>query len=97
MSVFDADPAPRDDDPGPMPAAVPSMVRVVKLGYRAEPRLLLASLAMTLLQALPDVLVALWLALLTNGLVHHDRTRLLVGALGLAVSATSDVGAPGHA
>ena len=29
---------------GPMPAALPSMVRVVKLGYRAEPRLLLASL-----------------------------------------------------
>ncbi len=64
------------------------MIRVVRLGYRAEPRLLLASLAMTLLQALPDVLVALWLALVTNGLVHHDRTLLLVGALGLALSAT---------
>jgi len=88
MSVFDADPPLGEDDPGPMPAAVPSMVRVVKLGYAAEPRLLIASLAMTLLQALPDVLVALWLALLTNGLVHHDQTRLLVGALGLAVSAT---------
>ena len=56
------------------------MVRVVKLGYRAEPRLLFASFAMTALQALPDVLVALWLALITNGLVHHDRTRLVVGA-----------------
>ncbi len=88
MSVFETDPPLLDDDPGPMPAAVPSMVRVVKLGYRAEPRLLLASLGMTLLQALPDVLVALWLALLTNGVVQHDRTRLLVGALGLAVSAT---------
>jgi ATP-binding cassette, subfamily B, bacterial len=87
MSVFEVDPV-HDDDPGPMPRAVPSMVRVVRLGYRAEPRLLVASLAMTLLQALPDVLVALWLALLTNGLVHHDQTRLLVGALGLAASAT---------
>jgi ATP-binding cassette subfamily B protein len=81
-------PADGDDSAGPMPAAVPSMVRVVKLGYRAEPRLLVASLAMTLLQALPDALVALWLALVTDGLVHHDRPRLLVGAFGLAASAT---------
>src|SRR4051794_29311185 len=88
MSVFEADAVHVDDDPGPMPRALPSMVRVVKLGYRAEPRLLAASLAMTLLQALPDVLVALWLALLTNGLVHHDHARLLVGAFGLAASAT---------
>ena len=84
-----SDPAGQPEDTaGPMPAALPSMIRVVRLGYRAEPRLLLASLAMTLLQALPDVLVALWLALVTNGLVHHDRTLLLVGALGLALSAT---------
>jgi len=87
MSVFEADP-PQEDDAGPLPPALPSMMRVVRLGYRAEPRLLTASLAMTLLQALPDSLVALWLALLTNGVVEHDRTRLLVGAIGLAVSAT---------
>jgi ATP-binding cassette subfamily B protein len=87
MSIFEVD-AVHDDDPGPMPPAFSSMVRVVRLGYRAEPRLLLASFAMTLLQALPDTLVALWLALITNGLVHHDHTRLLVGALGLAASAT---------
>ena len=87
MTSSDAAAAP-DDTAGPMPAAVPSMIRVVKRGYRAEPRLLVASLGMTLLQALPDVLVALWLALITNGLVQHDRTRLLVGAMGLAASAT---------
>jgi ATP-binding cassette subfamily B protein len=87
MSVFEADPL-HDDDAGPLPPALPSMLRVVRLGYRAEPRLLTASLAMTLLQALPDSLVALWLALLTNGVVQHDGTRLLVGALGLALSAT---------
>jgi ATP-binding cassette subfamily B protein len=87
MSIFEADPV-QDDDPGPMPPAFSSMLRVVRLGYRAEPRLLLASFAMTLLQALPDALVALWLALITDGLVHHDHTRLLVGAFGLAASAT---------
>ena len=79
---------PPDDTAGPMPPAFSSMLHVVRLGYRAEPRLLVASLAMTLLQALPDALVALWLALITNGLVDHDHTRLLVGAFGLATSAT---------
>jgi ATP-binding cassette subfamily B protein len=77
-----------EDQAGDLPAAVPSMVRVVKHGYRAEPRLLWASLAMTALEALPDVLVGIWLALVTDGLVHHHQTRLYVGAGGLAVSAT---------
>ena len=71
-----------------MPPALPSMIRVVKHGYRAEPKLLWASLAMTALEALPDVLVGIWLALITDGLVHHHETRIYVGALGLAVSAT---------
>ena len=76
------------DTAGEMPAALPSMVRVVKHGYRAEPRLLWASLAMTTLEALPDVLVGIWLALITDGLVHHHETRMYVGAVGLALSAT---------
>jgi ATP-binding cassette, subfamily B, bacterial len=77
-----------EDTAGSMPPALSSMVRVVKHGYRAEPRLLWASLAMTALEALPDVLVGVWLALLTDGLVHHHQTRLYVGAAGLAGSAT---------
>jgi ATP-binding cassette subfamily B protein len=77
-----------EDTAGSMPPALPSMVRVVKHGYRAEPRLLWASLAMTALEALPDVLVGIWLALVTDGLVHHHQTRIYVGAVGLAVSAT---------
>jgi ATP-binding cassette subfamily B protein len=77
-----------DDTPGEMPAAVPSMIRVVRHGYHAEPGLLWASLAMTALEALPDVLVGVWLALVTDGLVHHHETRIYVGAAGLAASAT---------
>jgi ATP-binding cassette, subfamily B, bacterial len=76
------------DPAGDLPAAVPSMVRVVKHGYGAEPTLLWASLAMTALEALPDVLVGVWLALVTDGLVHHHQTRIYVGAAGLAGSAT---------
>ena len=48
-----SDPA-YDDTTAAMPGAVPSMVRVVRLGYRAEPGLLFSSLAMTVLEALPD-------------------------------------------
>ena len=90
MSRFDqgSAEAAEADTAGELPAAVPSMVRVVKHGYRAEPRLLWASLAMTTLEALPDVLVGIWLALITDGLVHHHETRMYVGAIGLAVSAT---------
>ncbi|MGC4110591.1 MAG: ABC transporter ATP-binding protein [Nocardioides sp.] len=76
------------DEADALPKAVPSMLRVVRHGYRAEPGLLWSSLAMTALEALPDVLVAIWLALMTDGLVHHDRSKLYVGAAGLAASAT---------
>src|SRR5262245_10876931 len=77
-----------EDNAGDLPAALPSVVCVVKHGYRAEPKLLWASLAMTTLEALPDALVGIWLALITDGLVHHHETRLYVGAVGLALSAT---------
>jgi ATP-binding cassette, subfamily B, bacterial len=77
-----------EDDAGDLPSALPSMIRIVKHGYGAEPRLCWASLAMTTLEALPDVLVGIWLALITDGLVHHHQTRVYVGAGGLAASAT---------
>jgi ATP-binding cassette subfamily B protein len=76
------------DDAGPLPRPLASMLRVLRLGYRAEPKLLVTSLAVTLFQALPDAAVAIWLALITNGVVDHSRTPLLVGAFGLAASAT---------
>ncbi len=89
MSHFDDSPGLAEHDLEPMPPALPSMQRIVRHGYRAEPRLLVASLAMTILEALPDVLVALWLALITRGLIEQDRRDLLIGALGLAASATA--------
>src|SRR5690349_20249932 len=73
---------------GAADGAVASMVRVVRHGYHAEPGLVWASLAMTALEALPDVLVGIWLALMTDGLVHHHQTRIYAGSAGLAVSAT---------
>ncbi|MBV8086100.1 MAG: ABC transporter ATP-binding protein [Chloroflexi bacterium] len=72
-----------------LPPALPSMWRLCKLGYRNEPRLMLVALVLTLLAALPDALLALWLALLANGALQHNTVLLLGAALGLGVSAAA--------
>src|SRR5262245_30468962 len=73
----------------PLPPALSSMWRLCRLGYRHEPRLMLAAFALSQLAALPDALLALWLKFLGQGLLE-GRTRLFVtSALGLAVSATA--------
>ena len=51
--------SPHDD----MPAAIPAMWRALKRGYQAEPRLLTVAFGLSLLAALPDALLALWLML----------------------------------
>jgi ATP-binding cassette subfamily B protein len=70
-----------------LPPALSSMWRLCKLGYRHEPRLLLAACVLSLLAALPDALLALWLLLLGNGVLQGDRTQVLAAAIGLGVSA----------
>ncbi len=72
-----------------LPRAVPALWRTFRLGYRAEPRLLRASLATTLLMMLPDALLALWLKWLTDGVLDGDRTKVLIAAFGLAASTTA--------
>ena len=74
---------PHDD----MPAAIPAMWRAFKRGYQAEPRLLTIAFGLSLLAALPDALLALWLMLLANGVTGHDRFEVLAAAMGLGVSA----------
>src|SRR4051794_20309813 len=76
-------------DPDATPPALRSMWRLLKLGYRNEPMLLLAAFVLALLAALPDALLALWLKLLGEGVLQHDRTLLLTAAIGLGVSATA--------
>src|SRR5271155_5244354 len=70
----------------PLPPALSSMWRLCKLGYRHQPRLMVASFLLSQLAALPDALLALWLWLLGKGFLEH-RTGLMQGAaIGLAVS-----------
>jgi ATP-binding cassette, subfamily B, bacterial len=74
--------------PESLPPTIPSLWRTIKLGYRSEPRGLVLAFVMTVVMALPDALIALWLALLANGLTEHKRTVTIIAALGLAASAT---------
>src|SRR6185295_17683868 len=76
---------PRDE----LPPGLASMWRLCKLGYRHEPGLLLAAFVLSLLAALPDALLALWLLLLGNGVLHHNRTQVVAAAIGLGVSAAA--------
>jgi ATP-binding cassette, subfamily B, bacterial len=71
----------------PLPPALSSMWRLCKLGYRHEPRLMVAAFVLSQLAALPDALLALWLMLLGNGLLQHRPAMVRAAAIGLGVSA----------
>jgi ATP-binding cassette subfamily B protein len=75
--------------PDRLPPALASMWRVLKLGYRHEPRMMVASFALSQLAALPDAFLALWLKLLGQGVLEGDRRLLVACALGLGASATA--------
>ena len=75
----------RDD----LPPGLQSMWRLVKLGYSAEPKLLVFAFAMVVFAALPDALLALWLALLAQGVEDNDRTVLMIAAAGIGLSAVA--------
>src|SRR5262245_52985711 len=72
-----------------LPPALPSMWRLCKLGYRYDPRLMLAAFALWQLAALPDALLALWLMLLGKGVLESRPNLVLAAAMGLGVSATA--------
>ena len=71
-----------------LPAALPAMWRALKRGYDAEPRLLVVAFTLSLVAALPDALLALWLKFLADGLLDGDNTLVMMAALGLGGSAT---------
>ena len=75
--------------PPDLPPALSSMWRALKRGYTAEPLLLSVSFGLSLLAALPDALLALWLKLLADGVLGGRRGLVSVAALGLAASAVA--------
>src|SRR5437868_12460554 len=72
-----------------LPPALSSMWRLCKLGYRHEPRLMLASLALSQLAALPDALLALLLMLLGKGVLERRSGMVMLAAIGMGVCATA--------
>ena len=69
----------------PLPPTLQSMWRLCKLGYRHEPRLMLYAFLLSQLAALPDALLALWLAIVANGILSQRPTLVLAGDADLGV------------
>ena len=65
-----------------LPPALPSMWRALKRGYEAEPLLLSVSFGLSLLAALPDALLALWLKFLADGVLGGKRGLVAAAAWG---------------
>ena len=72
-----------------MPPALPAMWRALKRGYQAEPLLLCVAFGLSLLAAVPDALLALWLKFLADGVLSADRGLIVMAAIGLGVSAAA--------
>src|SRR5437899_6716203 len=70
-----------------LPPAMSSMWRAVKRGYEAEPSLLIVAFGLSLLAALPDALLALWLKFLADGVLGGNRALVMGASVGLALSA----------
>ncbi|MGI8870249.1 MAG: ABC transporter ATP-binding protein [Mycobacteriales bacterium] len=69
-----------------LPKALPTLRRSMQLAYRAEPKLIVLSLGMALLEAVPDSLFAVWLVLLADGLGRGHHGEVYLGCFGLATS-----------
>jgi ATP-binding cassette subfamily B protein len=72
-----------------LPPAFSSMWRLCKLGYRHEPRMMLAAFVLSQLAVLPDALLALWLKFLGQGVLGHEPGLVRWSAIGLGASATA--------
>jgi ATP-binding cassette, subfamily B, bacterial len=64
-----------------------SMWRLCKLGFRHEPSLMFVAFGLSLLAALPDALLALWLAMLARGVLQHDLLLVYLAGVALGLSA----------
>jgi ATP-binding cassette, subfamily B, bacterial len=69
-----------------LPPTLSSMWHLCRFGYRQAQRLMISALGLSQLAALPPVLLAVWLALLGEGVVQHRNGLVLGAAVGMAVS-----------
>jgi len=78
--------SPKASTPDQLPPSLQSMWRALKRAHEAEPRLLGVSFTLAMVAALPDALLALWMKLLADGVLRHDRNLAVGAAIGMAVS-----------
>jgi len=76
--------SPRKDD---LPASLPSMWRLCRLGLRYEPTLMSWAFGLSLIAAVPDALLALWFKLMADALAAGNATQLRLTAVALGISA----------
>jgi ATP-binding cassette subfamily B protein len=76
------------DDVIELPSTLTSLWRSLRLGYRAEPMLLVVAFVTTVAAAVPDALFAVGLKVLADSVVDDDRTKILLAATLLGGLAT---------
>lgn len=70
------------------PPPLRAMWRLIKLGWTHEPWLVGYAVVVTVLNAIPDALLALLLMLLADGIADGDDRAVLLSSLGIAASVT---------
>ncbi len=81
--------SPEADPAEALPPALPAMWRLCRLGYRHEPALMAVAFGLSLVAAVPEALVALWLKVFTDGLTGGRSTVVYLAAVGLTFSAVA--------
>ena len=71
-----------------LPSSLRSLWRSLRLGYRAEPLLLVTGLVTTVAAAAPDALFAVGFKVFTEAVLDADQSAIMVAALLLAFLAT---------
>src|SRR5580765_2091152 len=88
MSSSTDGPAPSVATEVPVPGALSSMWRLFRLGYTHEPGLLVFAVAVTVVSAVPDALIALLLKVLADAVQDGSGARAAYAMGGLAVAVT---------
>jgi ATP-binding cassette subfamily B protein len=79
-------PQPKKNTRQDLPPSLSSMWRALKRAHQAEPRLLAVAFTLSMVAALPDALLALWMKLLADGVVRHERNLAIAAGIGLGAS-----------
>jgi ATP-binding cassette, subfamily B, bacterial len=72
-----------------VPGAVVTMARTMRHAYRAEPRMTVAVVLLSVLAAVPGALLAVWLKLAVDGITQDRHPLVIAGAAGVAASSVA--------